>query len=142
MGGQIALQGAAYYPELQAVWADGPAVIRASDNPPPTNWATGIAVLSNYVIDGMYIWRFNLKPPAPLTEIIGTIAPRPIMLVGGGTPHPNFGSESMRVEHLARFAGKNAQVWIIPEAYHCDGPVQRPAEYAARLVGFFDAAFK
>jgi pimeloyl-ACP methyl ester carboxylesterase len=141
IGGQIALQGAAYYPEIGAVWADGPSGIRASDLPLPHNWATGIATLSGYVIDWMYVWRLNIAAPAAMIEIIGTIAPRPIMMVAGGTPHPHFGSEAIRVEYLARYAEKNATLWIIPEAYHCDGPVQRPDEYATRMIGFFDAAF-
>lgn len=142
IGGQIALQGAAYYPEIGAVWADGPSGIRASDLPPPHNWATGIATLSGYIIDWMYVWRLDIPPPASMTEIIGMIAPRPILMVAGGTPHPHFGAEAGRVEYLARYAGKNATLWIIPEAYHCDGPIQRPEEYAARMVGFFDAAFR
>ncbi len=142
IGGQIALQGAAYYPEIKAVWADGPSGIRANDLPPPHNWATGIATLSGYIIDWMFTWRLNVPPPASMIEIIGTIAPRPIMMVAGGTPHPHFGSESIRVEYLARYAGKNAMMWIIPEAYHCDGPYYRPDEYAARMIGFFDAAFR
>lgn len=142
IGAQIALQGAAYYPEIQAAWADGPAVVRAVDNAPPTNWATGIVVLSNYVIDWMYVWRLNIESPKPLIEIIGAIAPRPIMIVAGGTPHPYYGAEAERVGYMARFAGKNATLWVIPEAYHCDGPAQRPDEYATRMVGFFDAAFE
>jgi hypothetical protein len=41
----------------------------------------------------------------------------------------------------AETAGGNAQTWIIPEAAHCDGPIQRPEEYAARTIQFFDSAF-
>ncbi|CAG0944475.1 Quorum-quenching protein AidA [Anaerolineae bacterium] len=141
IGAQIALQGAAHYPGIQAVWADGPSGILSSDYPPPHNWATGIAALSNYVLDWMYTVRLNTPTPAPMTAIIGKIAPRPIMMVAGGTPHPHFGAEAARVEYLARHAGANAKVWIIPEAYHCDGPAQRPDEYATRMIGFFDAAF-
>jgi uncharacterized protein len=142
MGAQIALQAAARYPDLKAVWADGPAIVRPIDQPPPTNWATAIAFLSDYVIDAMYQSRLQITAPAPLIDILGDIAPRPIMLVGGGTPHPYFGSEAPREAYFAQHAGGNAEVWIIPEAYHCDGPVQRPDEYAARLVKFFDAAFE
>ncbi len=76
-----------------------------------------------------------------MIEIIGKIAPRPIMLVGGGTPLSYVGSEAPRLERYAAYAGKNAGVWVIPEAHHCDGPIQRPAEYATRMVGFFNKAF-
>jgi len=43
--------------------------------------------------------------------------------------------------HYARYAGSNAQTWVIPEAVHCDGPVHRPDEYTGRMVEFFDTAF-
>ena len=141
IGGQIALQGAAYYPDIGAVWADGSSGVRAVDNPPPANWATGIVFISNYVIDWMFTQRLGVEAPPPMIEIIGKIAPRPIMLVGGGTPHPYFGSEAPRVERFAAHAGDNADTWIIPEAHHCDGPLRRPEEYSARMVSFFNTAF-
>ncbi|MBN1147205.1 MAG: hypothetical protein JXA78_08115 [Anaerolineales bacterium] len=79
-------------------------------------------------------------PPA-MIEIIGRIAPRPVMLVGGGTVRPYLASEALQVRRYAEYAGANAGVWIIEEAYHCDGPERRPQEYAERLVDFFDRAF-
>ncbi len=141
IGAQIALQAAARHSDLKAVWADGPSIVRPADLPSPTNWATAIAFLSDHVIDAMYQARLQITAPAPLIDIIDDIAPRPIMLVGGGTPHPHFGSEAPRMAYFAQHAGSNAEVWVIPEAYHCDGPVQRPEEYTARLVKFFDTAF-
>ncbi len=140
MGAQIALQGAARYPELEAVWADGSGVIRYQDNPAPTNWALAISYLGNWLLDLMYPARLDIPAPPAMIEIIGNIAPRPIYLVGGGNPHPYFGSEASRMQRFAQYAGDNAQVWIIPEATHCDGPSQRPQEYAQRLVRFFDQA--
>ncbi len=141
IGGQIALQGAAYYPEIGAVWADGPSLVRAADSPPPDNWATGIFLVSGYILDWMSEQQLGVKAPPPMIEIIGRIAPRPIMLVGGGTPLSYVGSEARRLERYAAYAGENAGVWVIPEAHHCDGPTQRPEEYSARLVGFFSKAF-
>jgi len=140
IGGQIALQGAAAYPELNAVWADGSSTIVASDNAPPDNWANALLYLSNTIIDWMYTWRLDMQPPPGMLQIIGSIAPRPIMLVGGGNPIGYYGSEARRMKHYAAYAGPNAQVWIIPEATHCDGPLQRPEEYEQRLVEFFDQA--
>lgn len=140
IGAQIALQGAARYPELGAVWADGSAVIRYKDNPAPGSWGMAIAYLSNWIIDPMASARLGIPAPPAMIEIIGKIAPRPIYLISGGKPINYFESESTRMHHFARFAGSNAQVWVIPEATHCDGPQQRPEEYAERLVSFFDQA--
>ncbi len=141
IGGQIALQGTVAYPELKAVWADGFSVILASDNAPPVTWADSLAYLSNAIIDWMYTWRLGMPRPAGMIQIIGRIAPRPVMLVGGGNALGYFGSEARRMHHYAAYAGPNARVWIIPEATHCDGPLQRPEEYEQRLVEFFNQAF-
>ncbi|MCC6300811.1 MAG: alpha/beta fold hydrolase [Anaerolineales bacterium] len=141
-GAQIALQSAAYYPKLEGVWADGPSSARAQDIPPPKNPIMALIVLGNYQLDWMYQVKLGIEPPPPLIEVIGNIAPRPIMLVGGGTPLPLFGSENeMMLPRYSQFAGPNAQTWVVPEAVHCDGHAHRPGEYAARMVEFFDTAF-
>jgi pimeloyl-ACP methyl ester carboxylesterase len=141
IGGQIALQGAAYYPEIGAVWADGASVIRAADNIPPKNLLTWLLYIGNHLIDWNYQRHLGIEAPAPMIEIIDDIAPRPIMLVAGGVERPFLGNEARDAFHYAQFAGDNAEVWVIEEAYHCDGPKKRPEEFAARLIGFFDAAF-
>ncbi len=142
IGGQIALQSAAYYPELEAVWADGPGIVRARDLPPPKDSIGAIILFTNYALDWAYKVDLGIEAPTPLVEVIGDIAPRPIMLVGGGQPHPLVGSEGdMMIPRYAHYAGPNAQTWVIPEAVHCDGPVRRPEEYAERMIEFFDIAF-
>jgi pimeloyl-ACP methyl ester carboxylesterase len=139
IGGQIALQGAARYPQIGAVWADGPAVIRAKDTA-VYNWASFLGYLYTQLIDQLYISKG--VPPAPaIVDSIGKIAPRPISLVAGGNPQPLFGPESRYVEYLLKFSGPNTKLWVIPEATHCDGPSQRPEEYAERMLAFFDQAF-
>ncbi|MFN2152755.1 MAG: acyl-CoA thioester hydrolase/BAAT C-terminal domain-containing protein, partial [Anaerolineales bacterium] len=141
IGAQIALQGAAYHPEIKAVWADGAAIIRAADNVRPKNPIMWLVNMGNYMIDWQYQRVLEIEAPPAMIEIIGEIAPRPIVLVAGGIERPFLGSEARYAHHYAQFAGDNAEVWVIDEAYHCDGPVQRPDEYAERMIQFFDAAF-
>ncbi|MBN2387065.1 MAG: alpha/beta fold hydrolase [Anaerolineales bacterium] len=141
IGGQIALQGAVYSPQIGAVWADGPSGITTRDLRGPRNWFTLIGTPANYMVDWFTANALDRELPRALIDIIGEIEPRPVMLVAGGTEKPLIGAESMRVEYYAEHAGLHTQVWIIPEATHCDGPIQRPEEYAARMVDFFDAAF-
>lgn len=141
MGAQIALQATAYYPELEAVWADGASTIRARDLSPARDPLMALLVLGNYSLDLTYEIA-GIRVPAPMIETIGDISPRPLMLVGGGQPHPLMGSEGETlVPRYAYYAGSNAQTWVIPEAYHCDGPARRPEEYTERMVKFFDTAF-
>ena len=51
IGGQIALQGAAYYPQIGAVWADGASSVRAQDIHKPTNPIFVLLVAGNYMLD-------------------------------------------------------------------------------------------
>jgi alpha/beta superfamily hydrolase len=142
IGAQIALQSAAFYPELEAVWADGPSSVRARDLPPTKEPILALVILGNYSLDWVYEIGLGIDAPAPLIEIIDDIAPRPVMLVGGGQPHPLMGSEGdTMIPRYAYYAGSNAQTWVIPEAVHCDGPARRPDEYAERMVEFFNIAF-
>ena len=140
IGGQIALQGAAYHSQIGAVWADGPSSITSADYTPPDDFFSLLAFLSGPIIDQLYAWHLDIEKPRPMVDIIGEISPRPIMLVGGGVPHPLFGNEELRVNFYASHAGNNAEVWMIPEAYHCDGPTQIPVEYTGRMIAFFDEA--
>ena len=141
IGGQIALQGAAYYPQIGAVWTEGASTIRAQDIPRPTNFISGLIVVSNYLLDQMFAARVGMKAPAPMIEIIGNIAPRPIMLVGSGISYPFIGSEGDHLGFYAQYAGENAELWVLPDVGHCGGPYARPEEYAGRMVEFFDTAF-
>jgi alpha/beta superfamily hydrolase len=141
IGAQIALQGAAYTPQIAAVWADGPSYINTLDLPAPANAWMVLNYWGNLNSDWIQAIWLRRSIPKPLRQIVGTIEPRPIMMIGGGVPQPLYGAEEQLTRHLHSFAGPHAGLWIIPEARHCDGPVVRPDEYRARLVGFFDAAF-
>jgi len=140
IGGQIALQGGAYYPAIGAVWADGASIIRYADIAPVDNLVAWIAKISNIPLDWLFQWVVGIKAPPAMIEIIGNIAPRPVMLVAGGKATSRLGSEAPQAEYFAAYAGENAQVWVIPEAVHCDGPKRDPVGYEARLLDFFDTA--
>lgn len=141
-GASIVVYSAALYPEIGAVWGDGNSSVRAQDLPTPKNPLMAVIIASNYMLDWMYTVKLGIEAPAPLTDVLPNIAPRPLMLVGGGTENPLLGSEAeFHTLRFAERAGENAQVWIIDEATHCDGPRQRPEEYAQKLVLFFDKAF-
>ncbi|HSB01202.1 MAG TPA: alpha/beta fold hydrolase, partial [Anaerolineales bacterium] len=109
IGAQIALQSMAYYPELEAVWADGASSVRARDIPPPQDLRMALIILGNYTLDWTYEWRLGMEAPASMIDILGDIAPRPIMLVGGGQPQTWMGSEGDTViPRYAHYAGSNA----------------------------------
>lgn len=140
VGGQIALRATAQFPEIQAVFVEGPAPATVEDLPPPTRWYQWL-IVPFYDLGGRWMaHRLDILVPDPVIEIIGEIAPRPIMLVATGQ-NPVFpGGEIALARHYRDAAGTNARLLEIPEAGHGGGPGARPTEYAQRLIVFFDDA--
>jgi alpha-beta hydrolase superfamily lysophospholipase len=134
IGGQIALQAAARYPEIGAVWAEGASLLTSRDEPSHQRKIGPRTALSKFRSE-VFAMVLGMPVPPAIIDIIGKIAPRPILLVAAGADN-----EESNMEFYARYAGDNAQVWIIPEAYHCEGSKARPAEYASRMIDFFDTA--
>lgn len=141
-GADIAVYGAALYPEIEAAWGDGNSPVRAQDAPLFKNPILTLIVTTNYFLDWLYTVKLDIEAPAPMTDVLPDIAPRPVMFVGGGTDRPLLGSEAdLFTLRYAALTGANAQAWVIPEAIHCDGPRHRPEEYAERMTAFFAEAF-
>jgi len=86
LGGQIALQGAVKYPQIAAVWADGPSGVTTSDMKLPPGWFSLLVTPTNHVVDWLTALKLGIKIPPALIDTIGTIEPRPVMLVAGGRP--------------------------------------------------------
>lgn len=134
IGAQVALRAAAYYPELRAVLADGPATVSTADLPPVDDWEGRLTLAYHSFVDRLVELQTGMAAPTPLMETISQIAPRPILLFAG-----EYGSEKFYIRRFQQAAGENAHLWEIPGATHCDGPSVAPDEYARRMVGFFEA---
>jgi hypothetical protein len=80
----------------------------------------------------------NQSPPPDLRDLVGRIAPRPLLLIAA--PEHGVGEELNR--GYARAAGDSATLWEIPESRHVGGMAARPAEYERRVVGFFEEALR
>jgi hypothetical protein len=78
----------------------------------------------------------NHAPPPDLNELVGRIAPRPVLLIytpqgqGAETLNPTFYGAAREPKTL----------WEIPEASHTGGLDARPKEYERRVVTFFESA--
>jgi hypothetical protein len=75
----------------------------------------------------------NDVPPPDLADIIGRIAPRPVLLMNGVG-----GEERNQVFHKA--AGGPAELWRVPGGPHLGGIDAQPEEYERRVTDFFDRA--
>ena len=141
VGGEMMLEAAAETDELKAVISEGPGARSYSDSMDedtgdPVNTvltAAGTAVRVGAVT------VFTNESPAPnLKDVVGRIAPRPILLIAA--PNSGAGEELNRGFYAAAHEPK--ALWEIPEAKHMGAIDERPAEYERRVVGFFDDALR
>src|SRR5829696_7017846 len=79
----------------------------------------------------------NHRPPPPIVDRIGRIAPRSVFLIYAD---PGMGGESVRQPEYYAAAGEPKAIWKVPGAEHTGGLDARPAEYERRVTGFFDRA--
>ena len=77
----------------------------------------------------------NHRPPPPIVDRIGLIAPRPVFLIYAD---PGMGAENTRQPLYYAAAGKPKQLWNVPGSKHTGGLDARPAEYERRVVDFLD----
>jgi hypothetical protein len=140
VGGELMLETAAETDDLAAVVSEGAGARMFSEEMredlapaekalmAPSMWVkqASIAVFSNQ------------SPPTDLRDLVGRIAPRPLLLIAA--PKLGVGEELNR--GYLRAAGDTASLWEIPEAHHVGGLAARPAEYERRVVGFFDEALR
>jgi hypothetical protein len=77
----------------------------------------------------------NHRPPPPIVDRIGRIAPRSILLIYA---EPGMGGEATRQLKYLAAAGEPNAIWKVPGSKHTGGIDARPAEYERRVVGFFD----
>jgi fermentation-respiration switch protein FrsA (DUF1100 family) len=78
----------------------------------------------------------NQSPPVNLKDVVGRIAPRPVMLIAA--PHSPAGEDLNRGYYKA--AGEPKVLWEIPESKHVGGIEARPRAYEQRVVAFFEEA--
>jgi len=79
----------------------------------------------------------NHRPPSPIVDVIGKIAPRPVFLI---YTDPGMGGEAIQQPKYYAAANEPKAIWKVPGAEHTGGIQARPAEYERRVAGFFDHA--
>jgi uncharacterized protein len=130
-GGEIALNAAARYPAVRAVFSDGAGFSTEADIPAET-------VEDYFVIPSDWLMlRFlalfsGTWPRNALIDAVPRISPRAVFFVSAGA------AEEMRMaRRYFRAAGEPKFEWNIPEAAHGMGILARPEEYERRMVQFF-----
>lgn len=135
--GAASVMAAAKYPEIAAVIAEGGYGDFAEG-------AVGIGTNGDSVLESIYrrsvgvsyraITGVNISRLSPI-DVIGQIAPRPILLIYGSYEPSLAGA----YKQLAA-AGDNADLWVVEGATHGAYFKVAPEEYERRVIAFFDAA--
>jgi uncharacterized protein len=139
VGGEMMLEAASETDELKAVISEGAGARSFSDamdedlgdpvNTALTGAMTGVRVGALTVLT-------NRPPATHLKNVVGRIAPRPLLLIAA----PNSGAgEELNRDFYAAADGPKA-LWEVPEAGHMGAIDERPVEYERRVTRFFDDA--
>jgi hypothetical protein len=138
VGGEMMLEAAAETPELRAVVSEGAGDRAFSDGMDhDVNATERLLSAPTYAVKAAAVSVFaNQTPPPNLKDVVGRIAPRPVLLIAA--PNSPNGEDLNR--GYFRAAREPKALWEIPESRHVGGITARPAEYERRVVGFFDRA--
>jgi uncharacterized protein len=135
LGAEVLLEAAAREPRLRAVVADGPTrpmdARRVGDQALPERVSGALAMQAIRGISGM-------REAPSLIGIMPRIAPRPVLLIAGGT---GGAKDEIPANRLYRDAGgSTVQLWELADTGHTAGLRTHPAEYERRTSAFLDRA--
>lgn len=135
VGGELMIQTAAHDPGLRAVVSEGAGTRWFGEDHTPMPFAVIATPFSAMMTAATAIFSDSL-PPERLEDLIGEIAPRPVMLIW---TRKGIGGEHLNPRYFDR-AGEPKIIWEIPESTHVDGLATRPEEYERRVIQFLDDA--
>src|SRR3954452_7711538 len=138
VGGEMMLEAAAKDRRLAAVVSEGAGARAFSDEMDhDVSSLEYVAGALTYGVRTAAVAVFaNGTPPPNLKDVVGRIAPRPLMLIAD--PDSGHGEDLSRGYYRA--AREPKALWELPGGGHVNGIRARPAEYERRVVGFFDRA--
>lgn len=135
-GAEVAITGAALDPRIAAIVADAPYYVTAGDVN-PRDLETWLGMPMYFIFIQWMEWKSGVQPSISLEQAAPKLAPRPLLLISSGKDF-----EKWQSEHFYHLAGEPKEHWNIPDVPHCGGAKLKPQEYEAKMVQFFDNAFK
>jgi hypothetical protein len=137
VGGELLLEAAARDRLLSAVVSEGAGIRSLAEHwdDPGTGWPQ--KPVSPLVAQTLALSVLaGRSPPPSLTDLVGAIAPRPVLLVRGLA-----GQDQERLNRVYYAAAREPkQLWEVRGAGHTAAIAADPAAYERRVVGFFDRA--
>jgi fermentation-respiration switch protein FrsA (DUF1100 family) len=139
MGGAVAISTAPQSEAIRAVVSDGAfarlgnAITSGAKERDLPDWVA--AWVSPLIICLASLRLGAWLPRADPIRWVDKIAPRALLIIHGGLdPYVSLAE----IEELYAKAGEPKELWVVPEAGHRQVDRQRPDEYRARLLAFFD----
>jgi dienelactone hydrolase len=138
VGGELLLQAAAHTRTLRAVVSEGAGVRSLAEHLHTPGVGRVQRWFSNWVVQtGALAVLSDDSPPQDLTELVASIAPRALMLIGA---ERGAGGEELNGVYFEA-AGEPKHIWRA-KGGHTRGLAIEPAEYERRVVSFFDRALR
>ena len=137
MGGATAIRAAARYPQVKALVAES-TFTSIEDN--VSESITALTGLPPFPFAPLVVWfgereaGIDIGQVSPI-DAIGTISPRPVLIVHGELDSVISAENAPR---LYAAAGEPKELYLIPNAGHGGLLQAQPEEYRRRVVGFFD----
>ncbi len=132
VGGTMALQAAARIRALAAVISDGAGPAAYADLRPARNFFARVLMPVNQLFFRVAERSAPVEPLLPNKEIVGRIAPRPVLLISTGK-----GAEADLNERYYAAAREPKTLWPLPDAPHAGAWNRHPEVYAEKITDFF-----
>ncbi len=132
MGGQIALRAAAQNGRLRAVIADDPSFGNTRDAGQPRTLEGYVVHASRWILFQGIALRSGVKPPMPVMDVVGEIAPRPLLIISSDPGEDNA------FRRYYDYAKEPRTLWVIPNSWHGGNWSVAPEAYAQTMIAFFD----
>ena len=137
VGGEMMLEAASRSHELKAVVSEGAgerSINEFLDMTVGSKWLALPQYASLTIGTALFS---NGAPPPSLKDIVGDIAPVPVLFIYG--EHGQDGERNLNPTYY-KAAREPKSIWKVPGAGHVGGIDARPKQYEQRVVGFFDDA--
>jgi uncharacterized protein len=143
LGGEGALGAAGADPRVRAVVAEGVTNRGPADlTPLRTDGVRGRVVAAGYAVMFAVLERLSgaPRPPSLAASVVAT-APRPVLLVAGGTQRWEVrAADDVRRRALAAAPDARVEVWVVPDGAHAAALAEQPQEWERRVVGLLGTA--
>jgi pimeloyl-ACP methyl ester carboxylesterase len=136
VGGQIAIRAAAQTDRIKAVVADEASGASSQDMPAPQSLGEWLFDLTDKIALKGIEWRTGTPAPPGVVQVIGNIAPRPILLISIDAND----SDHRAIRHYYESAREPKTLWVTSATRHGGSLAAEPAEYESRVVTLFDQA--